>query len=732
MVKAAAAIACVALVAAVGLDAQRRVPQPPRQRNKAAITVEAVLLAADRIRADRWYPEGTTFEAARALSRAADMDLLVLASESERPDLRRIAVREFGRFETASNAEFISRYLEDEDPDVRIEAADALAQTLIDRPDVAAAAAINPIQFRLRREIEPNVIAAFWKTLAELPLSTQVSAAYEAQFLNEIQQQSPMRIQAGEALVDLLWNRRGRPASAQTVQQLRQWFLLGLGVRDGRVMMGDTVIGFAQTFLEALHAAGVDDDYVLERAESALNWEIRLRAVEMANPFNPQHLARLERLALGTDQAVVVPAILRLVANPEAPLCDLLAAVRKAPDSGYIELAVVKALAASKEAAITACGDWSPTRALLSRAETLREAPGPRAWQAPMLALEALASRMPEEAGALARLSASKHPHWLVRATAVRVAAVTKDTDLAVQLMDDPHPNVRADALRSLSTLGYPLTVALAVSALDDKDYHLVRTAAMILDGAPDPVRLLPVLVTTFERLTEEGKDTSREPRLMLLTRIREFALRTKLNGTDWIATLHPYLEDFDPVIAGEVARVIFDVTGTQTRPRPKHRPAEQPTESDIRVTPACVIVQVEHADPWMLQLHRDRAPLAAARFWKLALAGYYDGHDITYADEVVALTGSPGGNEFVGADRFMRDEVGSPVRAGSMVILGHGRDTLDGRLQHLRKERRDRDRRVTVVGWAKPVVADNPASNPRILAPLPGNRIQSIVKCPE
>lgn len=718
--KAAAAIACLALVAAVGLEAQRRAPQPPRQRNKAAITVEAVLLAADRIRADRWYPEGTIFEGARALNRAADMDLLVLASESERPELRRMAVREFGRFETVSNAEFITRYLEDEDPDVRIEAADALVQTVIERPDMATSAAINPIQFRLRREIEPKVIAAFWKALTELPLSTQVSANYEAQFVNEIQQQSPMGLEAGTALVDLLWNRRGRPALPETVQSLRQWFLLGLGVRDARVVIGATTIGSAQTFLEALHAAGVDDDYVLERAESALNLGIRYRAVEMANPFNPQHRARLERMAFGSDPAMVEPAILRLLTNPDVPLCDLLGAVPKDPEFKYLEAAVVKALAAAKEAANSQCGDWSPTRELLLRAETLREAPGPRAWQAPMLALEAIASKLPDEAGALARFSASKHPHWLVRATAARVAGVTKDAELAQRLVEDPHPNVRADALRSLSILGHPLTTSLAVTALDDKDYHLVRTAAVILDGAPDPVRLLPVLVTTFERLTEERKDTSREPRLVLLTRIREFALRSKLNGTDWIATLHSSLEDFDPVIADEVARVILDVTGTQPKARPKHRPAEQPTEGEIRATPSCVIVEFEHADPWVMQLHRDRAPLAAARFWKLVQAGYYDGQDVTHADDIVALTGSPGGNEFVSADRFMRDEVGAPVRAGSVVMLGHGRDTLDGRLQHLLKVRRDRDRRDTVLGWVKPVV------------PIPGNSIQSIQKCPD
>lgn len=725
--KLAAAIACVALVAAVGLDAQRRVPQAPRPRNKASITVEAVLLAADRIRADRWYPEGTTFEAARALNRAADMDLLVLASESERPDLRRIAVREFGRFETPSNAEFISRYLEDDNAEVRIEAAAALVQTLIERPDLATSAAINPIQFRLRREIEPKVIAAFWKALAELPLSTQVSAAYEAQFVNEIQQQSPMRIQAGEALVDLLWNRRGRPASAQTIQAVRQWFLLGLGVRDGRVVMGDTTIGYAQTFLEALHAAGVDDDYVLERAETALNPAIKFKAIEMANPFNPEHRVRLERMAFGTDPALVGPAILRLLANPDVPLCDLLEA---APP--HIEPAAVKALAASKDAAVSGCGDWSPTLALLARAETLREAPGARAWQGPMLALEALAVKMPDEAGALARLVASKHPHWLVRATAARVAAMTKDAELAERLVEDPHPNVRADALRALSVLRHPLTTAMAVTALEDKDYHLVRTAAALLEGAPDPVSLLPVFVTTFERLTGERKDTSREPRLMLLARIREFALRAKSNGADWAVTIQPHLEDFDPVIAGEVARVLGDVTGNTQQPRPKHRPAEQPTEGDIRATPTCVIVQFEQADPWLMQLHRDRSPLTTARFWKLAQSGYYDDQDITFADEVFALTGSPGGNEFVSADRFIRDEVGSPVRAGSVVMLGHGRDTLDGRLQHMRKEQRDRDRRDTVLGWVKPIVADTVDPNPVVRAPLAGHRIQSIQTCPE
>ena len=723
---ATALVALVAVVGAVGLDEQRRPPQIQRPRNKAAITVEAVWLAADRIRADRWYPSSTIFDAARELNRSVDMDLLVLASESERPDLRRAAVREFGRFETVTNAQFIGLYLEDDDPDVRIEAADALAQTIIGRPEAAAGAAINPIRARLRREIDPKVIAAFWHTLTRLPLSPQVSADLEAQLLNEIQQQSPMRIQAGQALVELLWNLQGRPALPQTVRSLREWFLLGVAT-GGSVMIGNTNIGKAETFFEGLQAARLDDDFVLERADISLSRVIRRRAVETSNPFNPRHRTRLEDMARRSDPTTRDPAILRLLSNPDVPLCDLLP-LAVDPD---VERKVVEELAESKTAAESGCGDWSPERALLLKAETLRENPGPRAWQAPMRALELVAPKLPVEAAPLARLVAAKHAHWLVRAAAARVAAVTKDPDLALQLMEDIHPNVRADALRSLATLQHPLTTALAVTALGDKDYHLVRTAAAVLEGAPEPLTLLPAVVTTFERVTAERKDTSREPRLMLLERIREYGLRVREQSTDWSLTMLVHVEDFDPVIAQQVSQVILDVTGRRQPATPKHRPAAQPSEADVRTAPACVVVQFDHADPWKVLLDRDRAPLAVARFWALASKGYYTDQDVVYADKAVALTGSPGGNEFVAADRFMRDEMGGVVRAGSLVMLGHGRDTLDGRLQHLREERRDRSRLDTVLGWAPPPSdPDNPDHNRLERPPLAGHRITRIVEC--
>lgn len=730
-----AAVACLVAVTIAGADGRAQQTRRPGsttplgpvtqlQRNRAAIAPEALLLAADRIRADRWFPESTTFDDARTANRDVDMDLLVLASTSEDPILRRLAVREFGRFETAENALFLGRFLEDEDPDVRIEAADALVQTLIDRPDAPVSTAVQPIQFRLIRERDRRVIFGFWKALAELPLNAGFSARYEREFLNEIQQQSPMRIEAGLALVELLWNRRGRPVADSTVRALREWFLLGAAAgRD--VTIGTVTIGDAATFFEALHATGTDDDFVLERADISLNPAIRQRAVEMRNPFNPAHREVLERLASRADPYTKDPAILRLIENPDVPLCDLLPLAQ----GTETRAAVIRKLAALKNAAVTGCGDWSPDRELLAQAQVIATATAPRTWQTPMVALEQLALRLPDEAAGLVRLHAVGHTQWMVRAVAARLAAVVADPEIAITLMEDPHPNVRADALRSLFILQHAMAVTFAVTALEAKDYHLVRTAADLLHDAPNPTVLLPSIVAAFDRVTLEGKDTSAQTRLMLLERVREFGLRTAPEGFGWAVSMQTHATDFDPVIAKRVAEVIGEVTGNMPEPRPKHRKALQPTEAEIRSAPACLVVQFDDADLWRMQMNRERAPIAVARFWKLAKDGYFTGQDVVHADEALALLGSPGANEYVSTDRYIRDEMGGAVRRGAVIMLGHGRDTLDGRLQHVRKDMRDRDRRDTVLGWVPPSFDPSNRTTRPVLA---GNTISRITECPE
>jgi HEAT repeat protein len=726
-VKRLATVGCVAVLVAGTLHASqsRQIQQNYRQRNRAQITVEQVWLAADRIRADRWYPDGTLFEGARDLNRNADMDLLLLASASEFPLLRKAAVREFGRFETVDNAEFIAAFLEDEDPDVRIEAVDALVQTLIERPEMAATVAVQPLEFRLLRETEPDVVVAIWQALVQVPLGHDVSEKFERLFLNQIQQQGQLRVEAGKALVELLWRRNGRPALAETVQSLKQWFLAGASNKSERVQVGTTVIGDTVTFLEGLQAAQVDDDLVLERADQSPNQELRRRAVEMYNPFDPRHRERLERMAKGRDLWTRDPAILRLLANPEVPLCELLSLATR-PE---VARRVVAALGASKQGDQSECADWSPVRALLATAEKLPTAVAPRTWQVPLAALEELAPRMPTEAGAIARLHAAFHSHWMVRAAAARVAAITKDTDLALRLAEDTHPNVHAEALTTLATLKHPLLPALAITALGKADYHLIRTAANVLEGGPGPAQLLPPLVTTFERVSQGQKDTSRELRLALLSRIQEMGLRSPADGSRWAITLMRYLEDFDPVVAQQVSVVVLALTGDLHPIRPKHREALQPSVAMMRQVPACVRVEFDDSDPWEIALDREQAPLATARFWMEARSRYYNGQHVMYADENVTGFGSPRANEYTTIDRFIRDEMGGAVRAGAVVLRGFGRDTLDGRLHVHWKDARARDRRDTVIGH---VTLAGRVESPGVRPVLPGSRIVRVVECPD
>jgi cyclophilin family peptidyl-prolyl cis-trans isomerase len=83
------------------------------------------------------------------------------------------------------------------------------------------------------------------------------------------------------------------------------------------------------------------------------------------------------------------------------------------------------------------------------------------------------------------------------------------------------------------------------------------------------------------------------------------------------------------------------------------------------------------------LELFVNDAPVTVARFSELARAGYYDG--LTFHRVVpnfVIQGGSPGANEYAGAARYMRDEVGTlPHLQGYVGISTRGRDTGDAQI---------------------------------------------------
>lgn len=701
MIRIAAAACLATAVAAISLSAapqsRARLPQrptPSTQQRIVGITREAIMLAGDRLRADRWIPDTAILAPTHELRRQADEQMLAQAVTEQSEILRMAAARELGLLGTLENLPTLE-YLAFADPSVPVRRAaiDAAVQLLFDQP-AAALPFAQAIELRLPAEANRTLVQAYWQALVELPLPLELAERHEERLVNEIVQQGPLLPVAAPMLAEHLWNRRGRPVQPTTIRNLREWFQLGVSHAGGLSILGDAVLGSSLTFLDGLNASGDADDLVLQRARVFLSGPVRQRAVEMMNPFNPLHQQWLEEIAKGTDLVTRDPAIRRLLANPGAPLCDLYAL-----DMGeVVRLEVIARLAKIGTDRAPGCADWSAERELVALAETLGTA-GAQGWRAPTTAMEAIATTRPMEAGAVARMAAVDHGQWLVRAAAARVSAMVNDRDLAGQLAADKHPMVRLEALKAMATLKHPEFLVVAEKALADRDYGLVYAAAQALQEYPEPLVVVPSLIAAFERLSTVNVDTSRQPRLALLARIVECLDRIDRDRASWAVRLQRFAEDMDPVVADAVANVVSRYTETVVEARPRVRPAAQPGESQLTQVPPCVLVDLETGTDLKLDLSTT-APMAVARFLTLAGSGFYKNQTIPFSTWQVGYFGSPSPNEFVSAPRFIRDEPGgTPVLAGTVVMLGHGPDALDGRFMVHAVDRRDRTRRDTVIG---------------------------------
>jgi cyclophilin family peptidyl-prolyl cis-trans isomerase len=80
------------------------------------------------------------------------------------------------------------------------------------------------------------------------------------------------------------------------------------------------------------------------------------------------------------------------------------------------------------------------------------------------------------------------------------------------------------------------------------------------------------------------------------------------------------------------------------------------------------------------VRLRGDAAPITAARILDLARTGYYDGltwHRVE--NDFVIQGGSRGHNEYVGLNRYFRDELGAvPHLRGTVGMSTRGHDTGD------------------------------------------------------
>jgi cyclophilin family peptidyl-prolyl cis-trans isomerase len=289
--------------------------------------------------------------------------------------------------------------------------------------------------------------------------------------------------------------------------------------------------------------------------------------------------------------------------------------------------------------------------------------------------LAALARRSPERAS-LSLSAFAGHQVWQVRMYAVRAATVLKDVATVERLAYDSEANVRSAALPVLRALRGDESEAAFLSALGERDYQLLRTAAMSLKGAASTRHLRAALVEALERVTRDKMDTSRDTRLALLERIAE------LGNADLATVLQPLARDFDPAVAAAASAAHATLAGRalDVKPVPLPRPPV-PTEEELRDNRS-VRVALDSGRTFDIGLLTGR-PLATTRFRRLVRTGYYNG--LTFHRVVpnfVVQGGSPGANEYVGDGPFMRDELAtSGHERGTVGISTRGRDTGDAQI---------------------------------------------------
>jgi cyclophilin family peptidyl-prolyl cis-trans isomerase/HEAT repeat protein len=631
-------------------------------------SLESVQLALDRLLADRWYP--ATAQKSQGL--ITDEALVRAALGAADPALRRVAVRGLGQFENPDQVPAIEAMLHDSDAYVRARAADALAQSLVHSkgPDVLPASKF--LLGQLAIETDGDTRTTIREAVARLHYNNQAEAT------------NVMRIvaQYADAVVLLLRNDRtlGIPDEVRATLRL-------VARPRNPVNMPSAA---------AIEALGIAQDPDTELVNYAATWhcplgpptcgfEVRYAAVQRMVAGDPAYDAILRIARHDAAFQVRMAAIRRYGAavSKTKDCTEIASAVGDADEPDVVQVDAISLLSPT-------CAEPDGLSAkLASLAKQLAPTTPVAEWEIGVPALEALVKFDPDAAKKIVADLALGSEEWQVRAAAARVSTTLRDEATLTLLAADRAPNVQTDALAGLMRLKSAAVQDVALRDLESPDYQLVRQAALALQGNKQIDTVVPAIVDALGRLTKEGKDTSRDPRVPLITRLKDLAPYDS-TGTSpllqWRDRIQPYLSDFDPNIAQLAADTLSTITGTHVVPTPTHRAPQQPTEAELKQLkqqPGHAKIVMEDGGMICTELFRDDAPLTVARFVKLGTAGYYNG--LTFHRLVplfVAQGGSPGANEYTGDARFMRDELSLQRHTrGAVGISTRGRDTGDAQI---------------------------------------------------
>lgn len=584
---------------------------------------------------------------------------------------RRAGIRALGRLEQPDQIRYVAPALGD-GVGIRAEAAWALAQ-LARTPE-----AVAQVQGLLIERAAIDAEASLWEVWGELAAalgrlpytSAEQVARTEAVLVEQLPSPESFAEPETPAIAGAV---RGLEALARIsrkvgVLQPRTWDRLRWSATAQRPPADPRSAWIRRLAMAALVTGNEATPSVIERALGDRDSEVRrLGAVAAGADVTLTDRESLLRAALkDADAPVRLEALRSWGRRLQATSCQPIRTALKDPNP-HVMLQAIDLLGTPCPAGESAATD------LVTIVEGLSDRP--REWHAPAHALVALA----RQDAARARTTLPRfatHPTWQVRMYAARAAGVLAAVDVLTTLGADAHHNVREAALDALIEVKRPEAVAVALSALSSDDHQLVLTATRAFGDPATAARAVPALVAALGRLTKQGKDTSRDPRMALLERLQSLDARERSSD------LEPYLADYDARIAAKVAEMLTTWMGRARAAAPRPLQAPVVTLAEVQALRGRRLrVTMTGRGAFDISLDPDFAPLSSVRIARRASEGYYNG--LTFhrvAPNFVIQGGSPGANEYAGDALFMRDEVGIH-RRGTVGISTRGRDTGDAQI---------------------------------------------------
>jgi cyclophilin family peptidyl-prolyl cis-trans isomerase/HEAT repeat protein len=586
---------------------------------------------------------------------------------------RRTAIRAIGRLERPEMIALVAPALND-GVGIRAEAANALAQM------ARTPAAVVEVQKLLLARAAVDAGLNTWESwgeiasaLGRLPYDTAAQVAEtEALLITGLPSPDSMNDVETAALIG---SARGFESLARTIRAKklaplgdRTWDLLRWAATAQRPATDPRSALTRRLAMAALVTGNQATTSVIERGLNDADAEVRrFAAAAAATDARIDERDRVIKTALADKEARVrFQALQAWGRHFQKTSCAPIVAALKDPNV-HVRLQAIDQLG-------NACpASESPAAQLQAIVATLNTQP--RAWHAPAHAIVSLARIHPEAAKA-AIAPFVTHQTWQVRMYAARaIGAFGTAKDLAPLVMDPVH-NVAEAALSTLIDKKAPEAETAALALLDRNDYQLLLTAVRALENKAVSAKATAPLLTALGRITKEHKDTSRDPRMAILSRLQSYGF------TMQPVDIEGYLRDFDPAIAQKTAEILTEWTGKPRTAAPQ--PLTPPGVTLAMVTALrgkSLRFHMAGRGSFDIGLDVDAAPLTSIRIARRAGEGYYNGltfHRI--APNFVIQGGSPGANEYVGEPHYMRDEVGLHLR-GTVGISTRGRDTGDAQL---------------------------------------------------